>query len=1417
MAGPERNMPEGTSSPEGPPPGVGDQSNPNLKIPSRFEGLVPRNQADSPANNPEEVRPSPIPGLTAEEVELLGKYGTGIDDLKAALDQHGPDSVLEQARVRVAGIRQIEAAKASQPQLTPEQQAEQAAREQARKAEEKAHRIEKLNKEYQELLNRKPANQREERYMYMRKAGIERELAAGGDGNGPPETTQGAEGEEGPKMPEWIEDEASPERGRQIITEISKWEAMRAAGEYRQVDWKRLDELYLEHQIHMEACRLMSLRVSPKESESSKPLPEEALQVDISKLKDAEGNDYPPLQILYQAIRLNRTSEISNFNAAINAYFGEAKRIGLFTDLDAVLSKAASSVKIGIGRGQTTADLMPQIEHDIQVALNSLGYIYEDRKLRGDENMPLLTMELDDRMDRLTGVGDLYARLAKQRLVAAINGKDASGIKQRDFGDHEFHFPLEGEEELSEETYWKLEHGWYITIYAQTKEEFMIAADSFLSRLELITAAPEKIFQDATQFIDVLYKSEGAKKLLGNEKTKTFIPELILSMEARIGMFGADNSNERYDAESYKKFLDFINKDAKGPERYLELMKLMEGNVAVAVWMADKDPRKELLFSLHGSRGQLAESSYSQRDKSTNQGLYNQLYEEFVEEMLGVQIKNRDNLGLVNSFMTDRVFVSMFDGLYRYGRLPEGRSVGDANTKAWEQFKDTPDNELTAGQRRAKRLGRIQTELKDIRTKILNGEKLEIQRGDQKKIYDPLKDDPTDLLEKEGDANFYRRELSKARKAVDIALQLYGTIGEKSKRGGGVFTVSKVDADGQEHQDFVPIHEAEKFIQCGETMTKIKYGDDAEIWNRPEFVKKIKRKLPNGKNNPDYVPNFRAKYRAARCEDTRKINIDEFQKHGFEAKLVEADYDVNGNEIQGTRQVMQIVRPKENPAATDDLEFVRDARGNIVKGKLKDKQGNIINEYMIGADGKVEKEKIEANFYNATHHPYANWSGHTYWSYQEEHRHLLLSPRSFKEAEAIRAGELAWEDADPVSVQLLILDPTLKRVKRFAGKQFVEREGKLTMAAVEDSYQSHWRINRELYEAFWPKYGTPSGDIGVYYGLQDFGGFRKTVEHMKARFAENPERFMRRGRRLLPVLHNPIAALSEYMGQGASGALDTIRMMGYPTYRLVGTMALDKFSANSEAAKRASDALEGYTDQQGNFVEGLLLKLTNESDELQEFWQQIPKLGKKWLSPDRQFKYRNVIRKSLGRLEKYLKVLTVMETRIRNASGALWLEGVDILTDDMQVDPELERRFAALPAINANIEYQYIDPQTGETKTATKISRKNLSDFVNNSFEYEVVSVREYDRVFNEEMIDEGSTSTNTGSGRISARLFNTAFFVLLRDEEKRGGGVLYKGEKYYYAHTKDKVVYYDPTAEDGVVISNEDIEDWFFGKAVAT
>lgn len=1278
-----------------------------------------------------EVIESPVPGLSIEEVNLFAAHGISIEDLNAVREEHGEENFLNQAKSRLREYRAEEA----EARLTPEEKAQ-------KEAEERAKRITQLQVEWEELRNMPADTDQERSLIELRRVRIREEYqklqelqtAAGGGEGGPPALGSPEESEQ-PEVNS-LEYEASAERGHQIARGIIEQEALLHAGKFEKVKWGRLNELYLEQKIHIEAQRIIRLRIKVYETdEPSTSTSPEVPKVNKNIFEHSEANQsFKDVGEWLKEYREGRVTDLERFQKEVDIYFAEAKRVGFLKGLDTVLATTYQEVVQGLKRNRSLDEIMfglggiPGVQHRVENTLNALRGSLRTR-LRSDPQMRLLA-----------GVAELYAQMALDRFADSINNDDQEGMTQEGYIENEFH--LEGQTESApEETYWRLQHGWYVEIYAQTEEEFMIAAESYISRLEAITAAPEKIFEESTRFIDVLSKSEGAKKL-----RSTFVEDLILGIEARVGVYGADQANELYQVENYKKFMDYINKDGRGPDRWLTLVQSLDGQVAAALWSLDKDPRWESLFALYGSRGQLSDASVAQRTRDGS-GLYWQVYDLLAAELLGVRIKDKRNIPNLTKFSSDGTFVDNFEGLYQYGKVPEGRFEGDGNIRFYERMKakniTEKDKKLTTAQRRAIRLGRLQWELRPIDAK---------GGGGGKKLDDLS----------EGDRKFYDTEFAKVKKAVTIALQVYGALGEKSKRGGGVFkTDTKRDDQSHEYQYFIPVHMAEKFVQFAETMTKIKYADKS------------------------------AKYRTEKVAQAREKAIAELKANGYEAKLYE--YDDRGNRTGP----MLLKRPKEDSSHEDGL--ARDIHGN------------------------VEVEQKSVDFYTATHHIYGDWSGHTYWSYQEEDRHMILSDATFEKARAIKDGRLRPEDADLWAIQLLIIDPTLRRVRRFT-KNFEDRERKLTAAAVEDSYQSHWRIGRELYRAFFPKYGEPTEEIGIYYGLQDFGGFRKMVEHTRARIAEDPERFARRGRRLLPDLHIPIAPLAEYLGQGTSGALGALRMMDAPIYRGAGTFALDKFAAQAEVAYRMYAALLGERNREGTFEEGLLLKPTNNSDKLRELIEVMKKFKFKGVqllnqppgegnweteglpaTEDEaaiQNKACYAFIESLGRLKRYEQLFTVMETDIRNASGAQWLEEVEIFTDGGAFMTDFERRLKSLP-----------DIANSTATNNTDLKKDDLGDFLTRAQALMRETESGYNAVFNEKEIDEGSKSMNTGSGRHSAKIFHDTFGNFLIDLEERGGAESYPGESLFYRRIFDKIIYWvpDPKNPNHRKLKTDDDTIWKF------
>lgn len=1148
-----------------------------------------------------------------------------------------------------------------------------------------------------------------------------------------------------------LETEASPERGRHITEEIQRLDAKRITEGLTVDEIKELDLLYDQQKVHMAAVRIILTKgrtLPPREISDTPPKPYP--DVNPRALEYADGHAYTSAVQWFR--RFTKTEdrnigpvlgypggiELEIFHNEINSYFEEAKRIHLLDGLDKVIAQAyVRQVIPGIKRGLSASTIMRGDGR------RTLGVEAEIQDVIRYVNERLLHLgRTDPGAHNLEGVAELYWQLAKGRMLDAIDKGDTEELHQKAYLEHEFRLH-QGYEDVAEETYWRTTQGYYVEVYAETEEEFKIAADSYVSRLKNITAAPQKLFQEVEQFIAILYKSDGAKKMSGE-----FLNKLVMSMEARLGVFGADHANELYHADSYKQFMDYINKDGKGPQRWLELLGLYDGRVAASLWMLDKDPRWEMLFALHGYRGQLAEYSTAQKSRSAPYSLYHQLREIFVEELMGISIKNSDNIEegtLVLSGKTDKEFADLYSGLYD-GKPPDGRHHGDANIALANdpRWKDKPLKEISdAETRKAVRMGRIQERLNHIKEQVEKG--TQGKKYDEKKKewvdYDIMKDHLWDLLPEEvdgkvtglDDKKFFQQELKKAEQAFEIAFEMYGALGEVSKRNGGVVMSDwKVGPDGKRHRDYITAHKAEKYIQFIDTWTSIKYAKASE------------------------------KVRNAKRLEARERGLRDLKEKGLDALPTDED----GNQ-------MTIRRPKV------------DANGKVMK-------------IIVNGKERVATEEVKVNFRMATTHIYGDWTSHSYLGYQEENRHGVLSAQALAQAREIIEGTRRPEEADMWAIQRLIMDPTLNRI-RLPGIHNEARERQLAMAAVERSNNTHWEITKEIYRTFFPEYVTPTDKNLVYYGLQDYGGFRKMVEQQRARAGEDPGRFARRGPRLIPELHNPIAAVSEMWGVGTSGAMGAMRMLAVPIHRGAGTFALDKIAAQADYANKIYNSLFGYKDENGEYHEGVLLKPTNESDtELQQYWLKLPEV---WDDPAQQQEFCVSVRKSFNRLEKYLKLLT-MESTVRNAEGALDLSGVDIILGNGQLNPIIEDELRSMDVPNENS------------------SREALAKFVLQMEELSKLSDEELDEKYNRAIEDDKFLSANTGTGRHNAKAFFDKFIDFMMDDAVRGGLYFYPGEKDMYLRMNDKIIVSKKTYRRGkVVVSYEEtsqtIRDWLFGKMV--
>lgn len=496
--------------------------------------------------------------------------------------------------------------------------------------------------------------------------------------------------------------------------------------------------------------------------------------------------------------------------------------------------------------------------------------------------------------------------------------------------------------------------------------------------------------------------------------------------------------------------------------------------------------------------------------------------------------------------------------------------------------------------------------------KVVNGDREKL--SDQEKencvaVYQKLRNTSDDKLSEE-DRILKRagRILSELRGGKEL-----GALSQEDQN----FYQGLNDGDRNTYVDHVPVYLAEKFVQYAVTRTKIEYSDESNVWDRNGFNRNgfIEIEMDGKKIRLK----AKAAYRTHMMGQRRKQAIDEIKKNGFKATL-------------------------ELPKITFNTE------GDVV-----------------GPANETEP----INFQAAIKHIYSRYTTHTYWGYQGENREMILRPDLFEAAKRIRAGLSRPQDKDVLATQLLVIDPTLKRVKKF-GLDEIQREITLFQAAVEESFLSHVYVNKALFKAFLPKDGA-RGKMRSGYNMEDWGGMMRFTMGIRELSASQPARFNRRLAAEIAIMPMYIDSMAAIWGQdGVMGAIsmfaDKIGDIGHQ--RMVSQFGITKFIDQQDYAVQLYNALIGSV-QEGQHKEGLYMKPTNDNEVLHKFTEDD--MGNVILrSPAKQLEYLQQLRNTFGRLETVLKIMRVMYSDVRNAGGALRLENVDIFLDNGKFNPAIE-------------------------------------------------------------------------------------------------------------------------------------------------
>ncbi|MBI3109592.1 hypothetical protein HYZ06_00985 [Candidatus Daviesbacteria bacterium] len=1124
------------------------------------------------------------------------------------------------------------------------------------------------------------------------------------------------------------------------------------------------------------------------ESKPFTPADFEPIKITPEVLEQPEDKltDLQPFKVVFERYQSSRNSE-----GEVSRYFNEMRRMGLVNGVDDSLKSIYAQIMQGMemvteedGRGARRRmdkdEIMDRVEKARAAMVRSAERALKTLKRSDSTKVDLV------KIGKLEGGLEAYIELGVGRFDLLLTG---GGLMQPPGIEGEFDFNIGdvGSESAvafrrlaaEGEIFWRPTWANYFEVSARTPQQFQRAIETFIRWMRTgLGKDPEDLFQKVNGFKEAL---TAAGQRAGPE-AQEYTVGLRLLLEILMGVIGADFSNEQYKAANFKAFWQFAAKN-EGPDRMLQLAKAFRGILPVVLHKFDKDITNELLFSPHGSRGQLMGR---ERNAIEMDDLQKQKLAILTAQIMGIAMKGyhpddaeqildsnmyKRNLAEITKFKSDEYFENLYEGFdpaeqeallrqleahplirnIKFAKLVNEQAfIGPLTPEQTQFYKDWKSGDLIKSiqekEQNIKFARWVQAQIDKGEQPELSGKRLQIyndwkenalprppialsqlqawerlDRASRIQQYLAAGNDPDKLT---GEDKIMYEE---AKNVVTLAYELYGAMGEKAKRGGGVFLVERSkpdgtvmrDLQGQPVVDYIPVHWAEKFVHFAENWTKATYGDlpAAELKYRVDQARRMATwalktygydaklwdftLLRNGKPvDPNTLGYSKYGQDLSKSESDPVERIERFRYAPPENPRI-LGYNSKGEEVilvfDDDGRPVGLEFDRDNKAVIYDKFFVKiDERGRPV-----DQEGNpvaptqtnrIIFDNFDKAEpmllkiprgtidpktGKMivqgEPEKVHIGFDAITHrfpsHPYSRWTGHPYWGYQEEDTGLVLSPESFDAARRIKNGQLRPEDAPPHAVQLLIVDPTLERVGHF---DLESLEAVVGLAAVEESYQAHWRIGDELYMNFFPEDASRVKNRTAYI-LQDHGGSTKQWFHIRAEAALWPDSRVRRLRIFTPFIPLPFASMSEMWG-APGGALDVFRMMGYEKYKMVGQFAMDKWVNQIDGAQDVYESIaDWYSPQEKRLKEGLGRKLNNEADvNLKKHYQQVVITGELQPGPStREDIYEQYLvssRDSLNREEVLQQRNTVLGSFMRGERAPLWLEGIDTFLKEDLVD-----------------------------------------------------------------------------------------------------------------------------------------------------
>ncbi|MBU1031432.1 hypothetical protein KKE03_00690, partial [Patescibacteria group bacterium] len=272
----------------------------------------------------------------------------------------------------------------------------------------------------------------------------------------------------------------------------------------------------------------------------------------------------------------------------------------------------------------------------------------------------------------------------------------------------------------------------------------------------------------------------------------------------------------------------------------------------------------------------------------------------------------KSNLREIAKFTSDEEFKSLYEGfdLEEQNRLYNRLERKQKAIIIQQAIKDGMDTRHLSDEERAIYAEFAKENGQDIY--LDPADKLTLTRlGRARKIQQAL-EAGTDPKKLEGEDKIMYEE---AKNAVDLAYEIYGAMGEKAKRGGGVFLVDRKDKEGRAFRDYLPSHLAEKFIHFAENWTQATYGEELTQELQDKLERKylssneykmledtLKRSGLSDQKRQEIERRLKSKYLLAdelkyKVDQARRLAIWALKTHGYEAKLWDFTLLRNGKVI----------------------------------------------------------------------------------------------------------------------------------------------------------------------------------------------------------------------------------------------------------------------------------------------------------------------------------------------------------------------------------------------------------------------------------------------------------------------------------------------------------------------------------------